>query len=120
MSGAVNTVKDVGTALSAPMWMAPKAAFNLVAHGTNPMRDVGDSIKTVAGAAKKGVVNPIMQGAGLSQPELPTIAPEDPGAAATAAAQARAAAARQVQIDTLTNKPGRGGTILTDSYQYRV
>lgn len=119
MSGAVNTVKDVVTAASAPIWMPYKAGFNLVAHGTNPFRDVGDSIHTAAGAASQSVVKPIMDGITPQKP-LPDITAPDPNAVMSQQQAARHAAARQMQIDTMTSKPGRGGTILTDNFQYKV
>jgi hypothetical protein len=120
MSGAVNTVKDVATVVSSPMWMPVKAGVNLVAHGTNPIRDLGDSAKIVMGGTKRSVVDPFMQGAGLASEPPPNIAAEDPAAVAERDRKDRARVKRQTEVDLLTGQPGRGGTILTDQYQYNV
>jgi hypothetical protein len=46
--------------------------------------------------------------------------PIDPNAVAEANKKEKARARRQAEIDILTDRPGRGGTILTDQYQYKV
>lgn len=120
MSGAVNAVKEAATVLSAPIWMPAKAGFNFVAHGTNPISDLGDSVKTVVKDTKDTVVEPFMKGAAGDQPAVPNIAADDPVAAQKAAQLQRAQAQRQVQVDTLTKQPGRGGTILSDNFGYKV
>jgi len=46
--------------------------------------------------------------------------PVDPVAVQAENERAKARAKRQSEIDILTDRPGRGGTILTDQYQYKV
>ena len=100
-----------------PMWMAPGRLQSWPMERTHARR--GRFHQDRGRCREKGRRESHHAGAGLSQPNSPP-SRRKILALPTAAAQARATAARQVQIDTLTNKPGRGGTILTDSYQYRV
>lgn len=121
MSGAVNTVKDVVKATSLPIVAPYKAAAELVTKGKNPLRSIGEQAKSAAGSAMKAAT-PALEGLGLVNDEpLPSIAdPVDPNKVAEDGKREKARARRQAEIDLLTNKPGRGGTILTDQYTYKV
>lgn len=120
MSGAVETVKDTVTAISAPIWAPPKAAFDFVTDGKNPVRSAGESLKKAVGSGMKAI-QPGLEGAGLGQKPLPNIAdPVDPAALAEQQRKERNRVKRQAEIDILTDRPGRGGTILTDQYTYNV
>lgn len=46
--------------------------------------------------------------------------PVDPNAVNEANKKEKARVRRQAEIDILTDRPGRGGTILTDQYNYKV
>lgn len=118
MSGAVKTVQKVAEAT--PVYAGAKAVTNLVMHGTNPLRDAGGTLGNALGNAKETLVKPLMEGISGGPQDIPSVAAEDPSAVAAADKKAQAAAKRQTQIDILTKKPGRGGTILTDNYQYQV
>jgi hypothetical protein len=122
MSGAVDFGKSVVQAASLPVVAGPKAAFDLVTDGKNPLRSVGESVKTSVGAAKK-IIQPGMEGlAGNPQAAAPVnIAdPVDPAKLAKEQEKERQRVKRQAEIDILTDRPGRGGTILTDKYTYNV
>lgn len=120
MSGAADTAKKAAVAVTSPIWVAPKAAFNLAAEGKNPFRDVGDSVRTVVGNTNEVAIQPFMEGMAGEQ-AVPNIAdPVDPAAEADKAKKERARVKRQAEIDILTDRPGRGGTILTDQYTYNV
>ncbi len=59
--------------------------------------------------------------AGINPQAAPaTIVAEDPAAVQSEAEKKKARAKRQAEIDILTDRPGRGGTILTDQYTYNV
>ena len=121
MSGAVDTTKNYLQVAAAPIYAAPKAAFDLVTKGKNPIASVGGTVKGAAGAAMD-LATPGLKEAGLvnNQP-LPNIAdPINPAAEAAKADAERKRVKRQAEIDLLTDKPGRGGTILTDQYSYKV
>lgn len=123
MSGAVDTVKDVGRTVLAPMYIPAKAGYDLVTKGANPIKttgqEIGKDVNTVKGKAVDPLVQGISSGMGVNS-DLPNIAVDDPAAKAQADAQARARTKRQTEIDILKGQPGRGGTVLTDNYQYNV
>lgn len=118
--GPAKAAKDVLKVTALPMYAGPKAAFDLITKGKNPIRSVGESIGGAAESAMH-LATPGLEGAGLvSNEELPNIAVEDPAAKADADKKNRARVKRQAEIDILTDRPGRGGTILTDKYTYNV
>lgn len=119
MSGAVETVKKAVEATALPIIAGPKAAFDLVTEGTNPFRSVGGSVKKAAGNAMD-TVRPGLEGAGLVGQPPATIVADDPATIAAEAEKKKARAKRQAEIDILTDRPGRGGTVLTDQYTYNV
>ncbi len=120
MSGAVDFVKPIVEAATSPVWIAPKAAFNLVTEGKNPIKDVGESVGTVIKDISKSTVEPFMSGLQGDKKPVPNIAVQDPNAVKAQNEAQRAAAVRQAQVDQMTSTPGRGGTILTDNYNYRT
>lgn len=120
MSGAVEVAKDVAQVGAFPILAPAKAAVELVTKGKNPIRSIGESGRKAAGSAMD-LVSPGLEGAGLVNNEpLPNIAIEDPILKAEEEKKQKARVKRQTQIDILTDKPGRGGTILTDNYTYNV
>ena len=119
MSGAV----DVGRALAAPFVAPIVAGEQFIQKGTNPIKGFGKEIGRDFNALKDNVAAPVAsgfaEGAGLNQ-DLPNIAVDDPAAKQAADEKNRARAKRQTQLDILQGQPGRGGTVLTDNYQYNV
>lgn len=102
--------------------MAPIAGIKTLVNGGS----LGDAAGTAFHSAFDpgiALVKDIGEGTGALHKAAPPPAlgysqtPQD--YAAKQAAQ-RAAAARQSQIDTQTQTPGRGGTILTDNYRYNT
>lgn len=120
MSGAVDTVKKVAEVTALPILAPARAAFDLATEGTNPIRSVGGSVKKAVGNVKEVALQPFMEGAGMV-PEAPlSIVGDDPAQVAADAEKKRQRAKRQAEIDILTDRPGRGGTILTDQFTYNV
>jgi hypothetical protein len=122
MSGAVDFAKNVVQATSAPITAPITAVKDLVTEGKNPVRSLGESAAKAVGAAKK-VIAPGLQGAGLGPNGAPPVNiadPVDPAKVAEDQAKERQRVKRQAEIDILTDRPGRGGTILTDKYTYNV
>lgn len=130
MGGAVkqvaSTAKDVSkaTGLVGTAAMAPLAAKALIID----KKSVGASIGAGLKPRVEGIKNLVGSG-GEALGEtgiLPTPKVADPGTPVDPAAQAEAdkkeksRAKRQAEIDILTDRPGRGGTILTDQYSYKV
>jgi hypothetical protein len=119
MSGAVDAGKKVLDVTAFPVVAPAKAAFDLATKGKNPLKSVGESAKKAMGSGMS-ILDPALEGAGLGKKELPNIAVEDPAAKAEADKRERERIRRQAEIDILTDRPGRGGTILTDRYTYNV
>jgi hypothetical protein len=121
MSGAAESAKKILQVTSLPMAAPIVAAKDLITKGENPLRSVGRQVGTAAGTIMESGLNPLAEGAGLvSDQALPNIAADDPAATAEAAKKEKARTKRQAEIDLLTDRPGRGGTILTDQYVYKV
>ncbi len=110
-NAAISGVKAAASGEDLPgiVTKTARGALNPVLHANN--YEFG-GVTEKPGTASKGLF-------GAPDP-VPNVAIEDPAAVAQADAQKRAAAKRQTQIDILTGQPGRGGTILTDNYQYKV
>jgi hypothetical protein len=109
MSGAVPVLKDVAKTVVSPMTLPIQTAIG-VAKGKGIGRsfmesDFGEAANFVVGGKKE---------------ELPNIAVQDPSVIEEANKKERERVRRQAQIDIMTDKPGRGGTILTDKYTYNV
>lgn len=84
---------------------------------TNP----GEDKMIGSGSNFKTGVNDNSVGGVFGNPEpLNIAAPIDAAAVAEQDKKDKARAKRQAEIDILTDRPGRGGTILTDQYQYKV
>ncbi len=126
MSGAIEAVKKVAqmgydtgvgglrSAQSLAQGNSVSDAFNAGA-GRGIKGDVA-GIKSIAGPIVGGVVQDFK-----GDPDnVPNVAAADPAAQSAEAARQRAVAQRQEQINAQNNKPGRGGTILTDNFQYKV
>lgn len=120
MSGAVDFTKKAVEIGTAPMWAPVKAAVNLIKDGDNPIKDMGRSTRRVIGNSKDVVVDPLMEGLRGEQEPLNIAAPVDPAVKLEADKKERARVKRQAEIDILTDRPGRGGTILTDQFTYNV
>lgn len=120
--GTVKTAGDALKTITAPAYIPAKAGFDLVTKGANPLKTVGKEIGKDMNFLGEKVVNPIAGGIaeGMGQEPMPNIAEEDPSAVAENAKKERARVKRQTEIDILTDRPGRGGTILTDDYSYRL
>lgn len=95
----------------------PQSTSTGALNPKNAGRNVVNGVKGALDAVKQGAVD---VGILRAPPEDLNIAAEDPNAISEKDAAARARAKRQAQIDILTDRPGRGGTILTDQYQYKV
>jgi hypothetical protein len=126
MSGAAKAVSNVGQAVAKPVVDAtlsiPRTAI-AVAKGEKGAALAG--IKPfVRGFTKPGedkLFGPESNIAtGITEPIIGGPAPIDVEAVAADNKKAAARAKRQAQIDILTDRPGRGGAILTDQYQYKV
>lgn len=95
-------------------------------------RDTANSAASLGALSKGklgGAVKPYVQRAGEikaqvtgqdQQAPVNIAAPVDVAAEQDRANKERARAKRQAEIDILTDRPGRGGTILTDQYTYKV
>lgn len=123
MSGAVNTVKSLA---QAGYDATVKTPVNTVGSMYNTAKD-GGSLGSILGAGIKQAAKPGVTlakdvlGGVMGKPDQPAnIASEDPAVVAAEAEKEKARAKRQAQIDILTDRPGRGGTVLTDQYTYNV
>lgn len=87
-----------------------KSPTDVVKAGVNP--GLANSKKTL-GIFKQDIMG------GEEAPPVSIVA-EDPAAVAADAKKKKEAARRQAEIDILTDRPGRGGTILTDNYNYKT
>lgn len=126
MSGAVKTAANafmspVNAAISFGKSAAKGNDLGMLARDT-----VRGSINPVLHANDYGVgginANPGTESSGIfgAPDKLPDITIEDPAAVAEADRKNRARVKRQAEIDILTDRPGRGGTVLTDNYSYKV
>lgn len=134
MGGAVDTVKKVFSAAATvanPLAGVAAQVGGKIIQSGDPSgvqaRDVFAPIaagRTLVEGGKAAVQGGISVGQEIGllpeDPTAPNIAAEDPAARASADAKARARAKRQAEVDILTGTPGRGGTILTDNYDYKV
>lgn len=128
MSGAAKAAEDVKNYTRIaflPYAMAGEAIYKGATKGVNPLKSVGrqagKAYSTIADDYVAPTVGAFQSGAGMEAPEAPpSIAVEDPEVAADNEKKRRAKAARDTQVDILTDRPGRGGTILTDQYNYKV
>lgn len=123
MSGAVNTVKSLA---QTGYDFTVKAPVNTVESMYNTAKD-GGSLGSILGAGVRQATKPGIAlakdvlGGVMGKPDQPAnIAADDPAAIEDAAKKEKARAKRQAQIDILTDRPGRGGTVLTDQYTYNV
>lgn len=118
-------LKGVGDLASASItsgaFMASGGQLASTVHGALNPGSAGIIGGAAAGFEQPGGAGSLLMG---SAPQTPNIAIQDPNAVAAANASAKAAAARQAQIDQMTTTPGRGGgtsgSILTDNYAYRT
>lgn len=118
-----NPIKGLGEAGSMYVGTMTGGAFSgLAAQKTAKGVAEGNGIIPSASAANQSVLTSTGLGDTIfgAKPTAPNITVQDPNAVASQQAAARAAAARQAQIDQKTSTPGRGGTILTDNYQYKT
>lgn len=137
MSGVVEGAKKVGEAVadvaSMPFTGVPnplqlvqmgkgvyKGAKGIAQKGLG--KGIGEGTRAAYGP---GVSQIAAQGSGavggiLGEKEVPSVVADDPAERARKDREERARVRRQAEIDILTDRPGRGGTILTDSYKYKV
>lgn len=126
MSGAVNTAANAFMAI-------PNAAISFTKSAI-----AGDDLADMTKKTIRGSINPVLSSKsygplGLKEKEgakyggifgesapLPTVVVENPADVARKAEVEKARAKRKAEQDILTGQPGRGGTILTDSYKYQV
>lgn len=126
MGGAVNKVFQVAQAVASPVTAAGmEVGKRLVNEEDISPRGVAlAQIKSGVSLAKEGAGEAVNVGRDvglLSQkPNIQNIGEDSPADTAEADKVARARAKRQAQVDILTDRPGRGGTILTDNYSYQV
>lgn len=107
----------VGTAVDVGASVVSGGQLTDTVHGATHPGDKGIVGGAAAGFNESGGLGQALMG----QPaQVPNIAIQDPTAVAAQQTAQRAAAVRQAQIDQQTNMPGRGGTILTNNYQYRT
>lgn len=118
----VPILKEIGKSSEA----LRKSGTNVV-EGIKDGKDAGEIIGASAApivARGKGLAGSVGVSSGLKSAEVPNIADSietiDPAVEAEAARKERVRTKRQAEIDILTDKPGRGGTILTDNYKYNV
>ena len=141
MSGAVKTIRKV---IEAPATMIERnvggpfgdilkntavadlknssVSFGNFATGIEkgkPGQAVGGFITPYVARGKE-VMGEFKGGMAGDQPAPLNIAAEDPAQVADEAVKKKSRAKRQAEIDILTDRPGRGGTILTDQYTYNV
>jgi len=131
MGAVVDAAKDIGRdAIEAPEKAIAKAAgayFGLMTGGViggvagkNTATNLTEG-KSVVRSTVSGGAKALQDFNIVDKPEeIKPIQADDPAAVAAAAEKEKARKARQFQIDTMTGQPGRGGTILTDNYQYKV
>lgn len=139
MSGAVNFVKQVATNVVDDVKLLPKqpgkGAVGLMSTyagaasggllGGSVYRGTAKGATEGSGVVKGSMTSPAGQLTsetigGEKKPPPATIAAEDPAVVAAESEKKKARAKRQAEIDILTDKPGRGGTVLTDQYKYNV
>lgn len=105
---------------------ANRSGLQLAQEGTGAIgngKGFDGAVKATVGKSAEGVKVNMgnIKGAVSGDPAAPqTIVAEDPATVAAEAEKKKARAKRQAEIDILTNKPGRGGTVLTDQYTYNV
>jgi hypothetical protein len=122
MSGAVQAVKSVaqtGYDISVAPVRGAIDTVQSLGRGEGLGKALGKGVKANVAPyvdLGKGIV-----GGAMGEPETPNIAdPIDPAKVDAENKKERARVKRQAEIDILTDRPGRGGTILTDNYQYKV
>lgn len=134
MSGAVDVVKKVAEAavtVASPVGaLAGSAIHNVgkkIVGGESPSASDASPVAIGRGLVDQGkdITGSMItsaQSIGLlpTAGNVPNIGVQDPKLVKAQNDAARAAAARQAQIDQMTGAPGRGGTILTDSYKYNT
>lgn len=116
MSGAVDTTKKVLEVAAFPVVAPAKAAFELAKDGKNPFKSLGESARNAVGTT----VGAFMEGVKGPEHPLNIADPIDPAVEAEKTKKERQRVKRQAEIDILTDRPGRGGTILTDQFTYNV
>lgn len=127
MSGVVENVIKPAAKVAAVMYNPAVSAGTMAVSavkGEGTARTLGAPASAVVGGSKnimKGTMPALGDLGVVDIPRVPNIAaPEDPAVAEEAAKKEKARAKRQAEIDILTDRPGRGGTILTDQYTYNV
>jgi hypothetical protein len=122
MSGAVKPVANVAKAVYKPM-------VDIAAIIPRTVAGVASGKKGGALAGVKPLIrdftsvgeDPISLMGEEKGPDIPDItAPPDLALEADKAKKEKVRVKRQAQIDILTDKPGRGGPILTDDFTYKV
>lgn len=123
MGGAVNQVAKAAAVVASPVVATAQMAGNL-ASGESLKDSILSPVRTIVeggkGTAKIAAAGGQEVGLLPKPPEGINIGMVDPAQAKTDDSAARARAKRQAEIDLLTDRPGRGGTILTDNYSYKV
>lgn len=122
MGGSVTkTIGKAAAIIASPVAATASLVGGVVKDGAAgikaPVKDVVSGVKSGISVGKEFAQD---VGALPPDPEVPNIAADDPGETAEQARLAKARARRQAEVDLLTGQPGRGGTILTDNYNYQV
>lgn len=124
MGGAVGTVAKKAVEIAATPYTATTQMAVAAAKGEGLNKSIFKPISSAASNTRDIVSNTTaaLDEAGIvAAPSSPaSIVAADPAIAAAEAAKKKEAARRQAEIDILTDRPGRGGTILTDNYNYKT
>lgn len=119
----VKSVAKVAATIASPVVQTAQIGISaLKGEGASkalaaPARSIVQNSKEAVASAPGTLVE-----TGLAEaPKAPaSILADDPAAVAEDAKKRKEAARRQAEIDILTDRPGRGGTILTDNYNYKT
>lgn len=126
MGGVVNTVRKVADPF---ITQVRKDVVGMAMSGPKAIQSLsrGEGLQKAISANLHSSLDPgldLVKGAKSAftgeDKNVPNIAAEDPELKAQRDQAARARAKRQEEVNLLTGQPGRGGTVLTDNYNYKV
>ncbi len=119
----VKSIAQVAATVASPVVATGEMAYSAL-KGDGATKSLAAPIRSIVGGTREtlaGAPATLAEAGIVDAPKAPaSILAEDPAAVAADAAKKKEAARRQAEVNILTDKPGRGGTILTDNYNYKT